>query len=67
MKRRVLIEVSPLFNKKLKEIQANNLLKDIRKSIRQITEDIIENGYLDGIENDREGIKIRMDKRRRII
>lgn len=64
MKQRVLIEVSPLFNKKLKEIQANNLLKGIRKSIRQITEELIKSGFFDDLEIKKDEIRIRMDRRR---
>jgi len=64
VKQRVLIEVSPLFNKKLKEIQANNLLKGIRKSIRQITEELIKSGFFDDLEIKKDEIRIRMDRRR---
>ena len=64
MKARVQVQISPLFVKKLREIQGKFLLKGIKKSLRQITEDIAKEGNMEYVENEINVLKIRMDKRR---
>ena len=65
MKPRENMQVSPQFRKKMIEIQAKFLLKGIRKTLTEITGDIIKMGCIDNIDSDMEDIIIKMDKRRR--
>jgi len=65
MKPRENMQVSPQFRKKMIEIQAKFLLKGIRKTLTEITGDIIKMGCIDNIDSDMEDIIIKIDKRRR--
>lgn len=66
MKSRVPLQVAPIFNEELKELQKYFKENGHDKSLRDITEDIAKLGILKKIRvpNIKEEIKIKLDKRR---
>lgn len=71
MKPRVPLQVSPIFQQTLKNIQKKFKENGFDKSLRDITEDIVNLGTLKELEknisNIKVDIKIKMDRRKRWI
>lgn len=69
MKPRVPLQVSPIFQQTLKNIQKKFKENGFDKSLRDITEDIVNLGTLKELEknisNIKVDIKIKMDRRKR--
>ena len=71
MKPRVPLQVSPIFQQKLKQLKQKFNENGIDKSLRDLTEDLVNLNLFKEIENNigniKMDIRIRMDKRRRTL